>query len=88
MVKTFKNLLPEPEDQWLYDLVCSIWDVGPSKLVQIMILGWQGQIYFLLHFKRNKLEKLIFQLLLNPKLLYLLDICNLSAKISQCFSHW
>ena len=23
-----------------WDLVCSIWDVGPTKFVQMMILGW------------------------------------------------
>ena len=30
---------PEPEGRWPRDLVCSIWDVGPTKFVQIMILG-------------------------------------------------
>ena len=44
----------------------SIWDVSPTKFVQMMILGWpwptlwQGQICFLMHFNGNNLEKLIF----------------------------
>ena len=39
-----KNLLKifflEPEGQWPWDLVYSIGDVGPTKFVQMMILGW------------------------------------------------
>ena len=30
----------EPEGWWPWDLVCNIWDVGPTKFVQMMILGW------------------------------------------------
>ena len=40
MVKTLKKSSPEPEGQWPWDLVCSIWVVGPTKFVQMMILGW------------------------------------------------
>ena len=40
MVKTsWKSSSPEPEGQWPWDLVCSIEDVGPTKFVQMMILG-------------------------------------------------
>ena len=28
----------EQESQYPWDLVCSIWDMGPSKFVQMMIL--------------------------------------------------
>ena len=39
-----KNLLKsssqESEGQRPWDLVCSIGDVGPTKFVQMMILGW------------------------------------------------
>ena len=31
---------PEPEGRLPQDLVCSIGDVGPTKFVQMMILGW------------------------------------------------
>ena len=41
MVKTLKkSSSPEPEGQWPWDLVCSIGVVGPTKFVQMMILGW------------------------------------------------
>ena len=40
MVKTLKKSSPEPEGWWPWDLVCSIGVVGPTKFVQIMILGW------------------------------------------------
>ena len=41
MIKTLqKSFPPEPEGQWPWDLVCSIGDVGPTKFVQMMILGW------------------------------------------------
>ena len=41
IVKTLKkSLSPEPEGRWPWDLVCSIGGVGPTKFVQIMILGW------------------------------------------------
>ena len=30
---------PEPEGRWPWDLVCSIRVVGPTKFVQMMILG-------------------------------------------------
>ena len=41
MVKTLKkSSSPEPEGRWPWDLVCSIGVVGPTKFVQIMILGW------------------------------------------------
>ena len=36
--KNFKYLL-EAKGQWLWDLVCSIWDVGPTRCAQIMKLG-------------------------------------------------
>ena len=41
MVKTLKkSSFPEPEGRWPWDLVCSIGVVGPTKFVQMMILGW------------------------------------------------
>ena len=41
MVKTLKkSSSPEPEVWWPWDLVCSIGVVGPTKFVQMMILGW------------------------------------------------
>ena len=41
MVKTLKkSSSPEPESWWPWDLVCSIGVVGPTKFVQMMILGW------------------------------------------------
>ena len=41
MVKTIKkSSSPEPEGWWPWDLVCSIGVVGPTKFVQMMILGW------------------------------------------------
>ena len=41
MVKTLKkSSSPEPEGGWPWDLVCSIGVVGPTKFVQMMILGW------------------------------------------------
>ena len=41
MVNTLKkSSSPEPEGRWPWDLVCSIWVVGPTKFVQMMILGW------------------------------------------------
>ena len=41
MVKTLKkSSSPEPEGRWSRDLVCSIGAVGPTKFVQMMILGW------------------------------------------------
>ena len=30
---------PEPEGRYPWDLACSIWDVGPTKFVQIMLLS-------------------------------------------------
>ena len=35
-----KSSSPEPKGRWPRDLVCSIWDVVPTKFVQMMILGW------------------------------------------------
>ena len=41
MVKTLKkSSSAEPEGRWPWDLVCSIGVVGPTKFVQMMILGW------------------------------------------------
>ena len=41
MVKNLKkSSSPEPEGRWPWDLVCSIGVVGPTKFVQMMILGW------------------------------------------------
>ena len=34
-----KSSSPEPEGRLPWDLVCSIRDVGPTKFVQMMILG-------------------------------------------------
>ena len=51
---------------WLWDLVCRIWDVGPTRLAQMMNLGWpwptlwQGQIWFLMHFYGENLKMFIF----------------------------
>ena len=30
---------PEPEGWRTWDMVCNIWDVGPTKFVQMMTLG-------------------------------------------------
>ena len=30
----------EPKGHWLWDLVCSIEDVGPTRFAQMMNLGW------------------------------------------------
>ena len=35
-----KSSYPELKDWWPFDLVCNIWDVGPTKFVQMMMLGW------------------------------------------------
>ena len=35
-----KPFSPEPEGWWPWDLICNIWDVGPTKFVQMMILAW------------------------------------------------
>ena len=41
MVKTLqKSSSPEPEGRWPWDLIYSIGVVGPTKFVQMMILGW------------------------------------------------
>ena len=37
--KNFMKNSPEPEGWWPWDLVCNIGDVGPTKFVQMMILG-------------------------------------------------
>ena len=37
--KCLKSSSPEPDGQWPLDLVCCIGDVGPTKFVQMMILG-------------------------------------------------
>ena len=48
-----KSFPPEPKGQWPWGLVCSIGDMGPTKFVQMMTLGWpwpflwQGWICFL-----------------------------------------
>ena len=48
------------------DLVCRIGDVGPTRLAQIMNLGWpwltwwQGQIWFLMHLYGENLKMFIF----------------------------
>ena len=47
-------------------LVLSIWDVGPTKFAQMIILGWpqptlhQGQIWFLMHLYGENLEMFMF----------------------------
>ena len=54
------------KSQWLWDLVCSIGDVGPTRFAQMMNLGWpwptlwQGQIWFLMHLYEKKFEVFIF----------------------------
>ena len=45
ILKQFKNHLANwtqisYEDQWPWDMVCSILDVNPSRFAQIMNLGW------------------------------------------------
>ena len=56
----------EPKDQWPWDLVWSIVNVGPTKFAQMMNLGWpwpplqQGQIWFLMHLYGKNLEMFIF----------------------------
>ena len=37
--KPLKSSPPEPEGQRPWDLVCSIENVGPTKFIQMMILG-------------------------------------------------
>ena len=34
-----KSSSPEPEGRGPWDLVCNIWDVGPTKFVQMMNLN-------------------------------------------------
>ena len=47
----------EPEGPWPWDLVFSITDIGPTKFVKTMILGWpwptlcQGQILWAIKVK-------------------------------------
>ena len=67
MVKTLqKSSSPEPEGRWPWDLVCSIWVVGPNKFVQMMILDWpwptycQGQICLLMHLNEKICGKVDF----------------------------
>ena len=52
---------PEPEGRLPSDLVCSIEDVYPNRIEQMMILGWpwHGQILFLMHLFGGNLEMLI-----------------------------
>ena len=56
----------KPKGLWLWDLVCIIGDVGPTKFTQMMNLGWpwptlwQGQIWFLMHLYGKNLKILIF----------------------------
>ena len=70
--KLKKSSSPEPIDQWLWNIVCSIVYGSTTKVVQIMTLGWpwpilrQGQIWShrLLYGKKWKL--FIFWKLLQP----------------------
>ena len=61
----------------------SIGDEGPTKFVQMMILGWpwptirQGQICFLMHLNVIFICKVDFWILLKPKSLFSLDMLNL-----------
>ena len=53
MVKTgtlFKSFNPEPEGWSTLTLLCSIWDVGPSKLFQIVTYFTRSNL-FLMHLK-------------------------------------
>ena len=83
MVKILYKSSPEPEGWWPWDLVCSIGDVGPTKFVQMMILGWpwltkgQGQVCILMHLNGKFLEKFIVWKLLKLKSLFSLDMFNL-----------
>ena len=38
--KLLKSSSLEPKGQWPWGLVCNIRDLGPTKFVQMMILGW------------------------------------------------
>ena len=55
----------EPKGHFLWDLVCSIGDVGPSMFAQMMNLGWpwptlwQGQYWFLMHLYGENLKMFI-----------------------------
>ena len=40
-----KSSSPEPIDRWPWNLVCSIVYGSPTKVVQIMTLGWPWPIY-------------------------------------------
>ena len=65
--KNFLNIFFSwTKDHWLWDLVCSIRDVGPTSFAQMMNLGWpwptlwQGQIWFQMHLYGENLNMLIF----------------------------
>ena len=45
IVKTLKKSSPERIDWWPWNLICSIVYTSPSKLVQIITLGWSWPIY-------------------------------------------
>ena len=36
---------PEPDGWWLWDLACIIWDLRPTKFIQMMILCWPWSTY-------------------------------------------
>ena len=46
MVKTLKiSSSLEPKDYWLWDLICSIRDVGPTRFAQMINLGKLDLLY-------------------------------------------
>ena len=43
---SLKSFSPKPKGGWPWDLVFSIWDVGPTKFAHMNILGWLILTYF------------------------------------------
>ena len=72
-----KSSSPEPKGQWPWDLVCLNGDVGPTKFVQMMILGWpwptkcQGQVCFLMHLNGKLNWKVDFLITVEAKVIIL-----------------
>ena len=86
-----KSFSPEPIDWWPWNLVCSIVYARPTKIVQIMTLGWpwpilrQGQIWShrLLYGKNWKLLFLETIAALGLKVAWSIQLNEL-MKLSEC----
>ena len=76
-IKKFSS--PEPIDQWLWNLVCSIVYASTAKFVQIMTLGWpwpilhEGQIWLHRLLYGRKWKLFIYWKLLQPLVSKLLE---------------